>query len=242
MAAAALKGKRSTSLAGLGYAPKDFPKEVDGVPFATGSSTPVWPIITKNPRKFTVSYRSVSGEIIGNGMRRFLADRNGKLHAGVDLYGNPGDKVLAMEDGEIVNFYHFFHGTYALIVQHASGLVVNYGEVENASWAPFGLKRGSYVKKGSPIARIGLMSGGSHMLHFEAYAPGTTKNYKITDPPNKRTRNPTKYLLVAKGLAQPQGQPQTVAAMVGDDDMIERELMTPRLVMANGPLDEADGP
>jgi murein DD-endopeptidase MepM/ murein hydrolase activator NlpD len=241
-AALTLKGKKSVSLEALGYGPSDLPKKVYDVPFANGSSSPAWPVVTKNPRKWTVSYRAEGGQIVGNGARRFMADRNGKYHAGVDIYANAGDKVIAMESGTIVNFYHFFHGTYALIVQHDSGIVVNYGEIENASWAQYGLKKGSRVKKGQTIARVGLMSGGSHMLHFETYASGTTKNIKILGGKiDSRVRNPTRYLLIAKALHQP--KTQTVAAMMEPDTSVEKELMVARAMKGDSaPPNEGDGP
>ena len=213
-------GKRRPSLSSLGFAPEDFPKKVYGIPFAVGDPSPAWPIITTNQRKWVVSYRADGGNIVGNGARRFMADRGGQFHAGIDLYGNPGDMIVAMESGTIVNYYHFFHGSYCLIVQCDSGLVINYGEVAKNSWKEFGLSKGSRVKKGKAIARVGLMSGGSHMLHFETYTKGVTHNIRIfSTRPDSKFRNPGEYLLIAKGLNEPETKERTVAALMPDDSV-----------------------
>jgi len=181
----------------------EWPSMPFDIPFGAGISTPAWPTITNHSKKFVVSYRTVSGSIVGNGARRFMTDRNGggKYHVGIDLYGNPGDPIVAMENGTIVNHYHFYHGSYALIVQCDSGLVINYGEVKKNSWEEFGLGEGSRVKKGRAIARVGLMSGGSHMLHFETFMPPTESNKKYHGGDSGPILNPTYYLLRARFLA-----------------------------------------
>ena len=181
----------------------DWPEMKFDVPFAAGIASPVWPTITNHSKKFVVSYRTVTGSMVGNGARRFMVDRsgNGKYHVGIDLYSYPDDPILAMENGTIVNHYHFYHGSYALIVQCDSGLVINYGEVKKNSWKEFGLAKGSRVKRGRPIARVGLMSGGSHMLHFETYMPPTKNNKRYHGGDAGPILNPTYYLLRAQFLA-----------------------------------------
>lgn len=183
----------------IGFGPSDLPELKFNVPFAAGSPSPVWPIITNNPKKWMVSYRTTSGSIVGNGARRFMCSRDGgeRYHVGIDLYGNPGDPVLAMEDGVIANTYPFFHGTDALILQCNTGLVINYGEVKSNSWKEFGLAKGSKVRKGQPIARVGQMTGGSHMCHFETYMPKVTRNIRYFGGDTKEILNPTYYLLLA---------------------------------------------
>lgn len=181
----------------------DWPSMTLDVPFAAGIASPAWPTITNHKKKFVVSYRTVSGSNVGNGSRRFMVDRsgNGKYHVGIDLYGYPDDPIVAMESGTIVNHYHFYHGSYALIVQCDSGLVINYGEVKKNSWKEFGFAKGSRVKKGHAIARVGLMSGGSHMLHFETYMPPTKSNKRYAGGDAGPILNPTYYLLRAQFLA-----------------------------------------
>lgn len=186
----------------LGVAEDDWPEMVFDIPFAAGSANPLWPIVTNHNKKFVISYRTINKKIKGNGARRFMVDRggNGRYHAGVDLYGYPDDPIISMESGVITNYYHFYHGSYALFVQCDSGLVINYGEVKKNSWKEFGLSKGSRVRRGQPIARVGLMSGGSHMCHFETYMPPQKKNtpYRGGDP--GPLTNPTYYLILSRIL------------------------------------------
>jgi len=128
-----------------------------------------------------------------------------KYHVGIDLYGNDKDPVLAMEDGVVLNYYHFYHGAYCLIVQHDSGVVINYGEVERDSYKKLGLKKGSRVKRGQQIAVVGKMNVSS-MLHFEAYSPPQNKNQRYFGDDAKSILNPTAYLLWAKHLAEGGGR------------------------------------
>lgn len=191
----------------LGLAGKTAPKQPDNIPFAFGDSSPVWPVVTKHSRKFTVSYQQQDNKLVGNGARRFLAKRGDgeKFHVGIDIYGNHKDPILAMEDGTIVNYYHFYHGAYCLIVQHDSGIVINYGEVEQGSYTKLGLKKGSRVKKGQQIANVGKMNVSS-MLHFEAYSPPQDKNQRYYGDDPKQILNPTAYLLWARHLAKGGGR------------------------------------
>lgn len=182
----------------------NFPnvRPVENIPFARGTSNPMFPVITKNKRGGEVAYRKKDGKYVGNMARRFGAKRadGARRHAGIDLYCNAGDIVRACENGTIVRTQGFLGNTKAIVIQHSSGLVCIYGEVKNNSWNEFGLKKGSSVKKGQPIGRIGITPGGSSMLHFETYTKGTTKNtpwYSNQKPPSNLL-NPTKYLLQAK--------------------------------------------
>lgn len=191
------------AIGSLGIPEDDWPEMVKDVPFAAGIKSPIWPIQTSHPDRYVVSYPTIRGKWIGSLSRSFLSNRSGgRYHAGVDLYGYDGDLILAMEDGVIVNHYHFYHDTYALFVQCKSGLVINYSEVTNNSWQEFGLKKGSEVKRGKPIARVGLMSGGSHMCHFETYMPPTKSNKRYTNSKKPAVlTNPTYYLLNARGVS-----------------------------------------
>ena len=176
---------------------------VYSIPFGSGASTPVWPIVTTHTQRFTVSYRAAGGQIIGNGARRFMAKRgDAKYHVGIDVYARDGDVVVACEAGQIVNIYHFFHGAYAIVVQCDTGLVINYAEVAHNSWKEFGLGEGSLIKKGQPIARIGTMTGGSSMLHFETYMKPTEKNKRYFGGDPGPMLNPTYYLLRARAYSQ----------------------------------------
>jgi len=191
----------------LGLEGKLAPKQPDNIPFAFGDSSPVWPVVTTHSRKFTVSYQQQNNKLVGNGARRFLCKRGSgeKYHVGIDLYGKHKDPILAMEDGTIVNYYHFYHGAYCLIVQHDSGIVINYGEVEQNSYKRLGLEKGSRVKKGQQIAVVGEMNVSS-MLHFEAYSPPQDRNQRYYGKDRKQILNPTAYLLWARHLAKGGGR------------------------------------
>jgi Peptidase family M23 len=149
----------------------------------------------------------------------FLAGRKGKRagkqalrwHAGVDLFANIKDVVVACEDGTIVDFSFFYNAksgqrTYKLLIQHdGSGVVVNYGEVTGDSLRNNGLKVGKRVAAGQPI---GFVSDTS-MLHFETYIKGTTTSHrwwKDEKTPPRQLLNPTRYLLFLRehGLSSTQ--------------------------------------
>jgi murein DD-endopeptidase MepM/ murein hydrolase activator NlpD len=183
-------------------------KPVPGVSFAMPTAAArYWPVKTTHSRGREIAYKTGADEIIGAPDRRFMARRLTGLrhHVGVDLWANAGDPIIACEDGTVVNHYLFDDGTYALIVQCDSGLVINYGEVAVNSWTEFGVAMGNSVRAGQAIARVGRhASSGSAMCHFESYRKGTKENHKwltsAADPPAVLL-NPTKYLLkVAQGL------------------------------------------
>lgn len=184
------------------------PKQVVGdgvtIPFAEGGCDPLWPVVTKDERVGLVSYEDVNGVFHGNWARRFGAPRDGRRHAGIDLFGRAGDVVRATEDGTIVGIQSFKLGTPAVLVEHDSGVVVLYGELEPGSTEDLGLEEGSRVNAGDPIGRVGCMVEDqdgcqSHMLHFETYESGVTQNQRwyAGQIPPPALRDPTEYLLRA---------------------------------------------
>ncbi len=182
------------------------PPKPSAAPFAEIRGRLAWPVATDDGRYGQVAYRDIHGVVHGNGSRRFDAPRDGRRHAGIDLYGDSGDRVLAVADGTVVNTQTFHLGTDAILVEH-DGAVVLYGEVRPGSWNEFGVREGSRVRAGDPIARIGCMVGedpycDSHMLHLESYAPGTRQNqqWKGQSPPTA-LRDPT-YMLLAAAPAE----------------------------------------
>ena len=83
------------------------------------------------------------------------------------------------------------------MLQTDTGIVLLYGEIKNSSWDEFDIKKGTKVKKGQHLCRMGKNQTGSVMLHFETYKQGTLKNSSWpsgTDAPPS-VLNPTKYLL-----------------------------------------------
>jgi murein DD-endopeptidase MepM/ murein hydrolase activator NlpD len=185
---------------------EDPPRSV-GVPFAADPPPgSFWPVRTTHPRGRQVSYIAQNGRVgDGKADRAFGANRSGgRKHAAIDLFANAGDPVVACQDGQIVNFYRF-NGpdAWAVIVAH-SGVVINYGEVASDSLARLNLRRGSQVRAGQQIATIGRNPGGSAMLHFETYVPGTRANLRwmTGNPPPAAVRDPTRYLLAIRQTGQ----------------------------------------
>lgn len=175
-----------------------------GISFASGSA-PMWPLVTANPRGLEVPFTARSGEVLGKRSRSFGSARDGgaRRHAGVDLFGNAGDTVVAMAPGRIVRAYPFFHGSWALVIQHDGGPATLYGEVGRNTWRKFDLKVGDRVIRGQPIAKLVRMSGGSTMLHLETYRPGTTTNSQWKKEPPPSLMDPTKYLVAAARRPHP---------------------------------------
>jgi murein DD-endopeptidase MepM/ murein hydrolase activator NlpD len=98
----------------------------------------------------------------------FGSNRDGgrRKHAACDLLAPEGAEILAVESGTVIaDPYAFYHGTYALEVQHTM-FVVRYGEIKGAA---AGLRKGSTVTRGQVIAYVGKMHRDS-MLHFEMYS------------------------------------------------------------------------
>lgn len=176
----------------------------DPVPFAPDPPAgSYWPIVSGHPRAREVNYRAADGSYVGTRSgRAFLASRSSgaRYHVGVDLFANFDDPVVAIEDGRVLSFYGFCCGerktTNALLVEH-SNVVVNYGEVAPDSLRRAGLAIGSSVRAGQVIGYVGRNPGGSTMIHFETYVPGTTRNsrYPVSNRRPAVLLNPTPYLL-----------------------------------------------
>jgi peptidoglycan hydrolase-like protein with peptidoglycan-binding domain/murein DD-endopeptidase MepM/ murein hydrolase activator NlpD len=166
---------------------KEVPKGTEDPTPASGSSQSekVWPL------------PDIKKTVATSGGREFKASRGNRWHCGIDILAPVGTKVVATEDGKVVNFYGFtgppkYKKTYCLFVQHASGYVVNYGEIQKAH-----VKKGDEVKSGQEIAEIGQVGlKGSSMLHFELYKKGTNRNYRWPkdDPQPDRLLDPEDYL------------------------------------------------
>jgi murein DD-endopeptidase MepM/ murein hydrolase activator NlpD len=196
--------------------PHDAP-EGHHIPFAPPPSGGYWPLRTAHPYGRQVTFRATDGSIVGSSPGlRFLADRPARRvpplrwHAGIDLLANPGDVVVACEQGTIVGRHHFLkrktgEQTYCVLIEHA-GVVVNYGEVTKDSLTRHGLELHKDVKPGQPIAFV----SGTKMLHFETYIKGTTTSHRWSKDrarPPAELLNPTKYLLFLQehGLPRPGG-------------------------------------
>lgn len=177
------------------------------------------------------------------GGRCFGRDRGGEAyHPGVDLIAPAGAPILAPEAGQVVAFWYFYHGTCGLTFRTSTQTLM-FGEVAPDSLQKAGLKSpacysmykvglpggfypkqenvicgpGSSVQAGQIIGYVGLMSGGSHMLHFEVYskrktvkAGGTDRWVKGSSAPSWM-RDPTPYLLACQAQADISASQDAVA-------------------------------
>lgn len=106
----------------------------------------------------------------------------GRLHGASDLYTPAGRTIVAIADGKVLDYYYFYSGTHALVVEHDDGRVVRYGEI-SSNIVPIGKR----VKKGEAIARVGVMNCCNPMLHFEMYK-GTATGYLTQTGANQYNR------------------------------------------------------
>jgi hypothetical protein len=184
-----------------------------------------WPIVTLHKLKYNIEIRSK--DAVGRKKGRAFLDmresktKEGKMrarwHAGVDLYANAGDPVVACEKGTIISLKYFYttkksrQETCQLLVENKhSNTVINYGEVVCNSLSRLGLKVGDEVDAGRVIGYVSDTS----MLHFETYKKGTTKNarwWMDAKTPPSNLLNPTRYLLFLKkhGLTAGKAEPST---------------------------------
>ena len=114
----------------------------------------------------------VGGRQLG-ALRRFNHNCNGlRRHAGVDLTNYAYSNVRAVTHGTILDSYHFYQGTYALVVDHYD-FIIRYGEVYLIDGKDPNLIEGDgpvHVKAGENIAKVGILEKSKYsMLHFEMY-------------------------------------------------------------------------
>lgn len=198
------KSRRTTSDAPWDGSPYVPPKPFQNVPFAQAAVVPVFPIspASKHKRRLDVSYRDINGKGYGNGGRRFGTDRDDRHHAGIDLFANTGDVVLAPERGVIIATQNFLPtidgaGDDAMLIEGENGITFLLGEIDEKA---FGLGIGDFVERGQPVAKVALTSNNNHMLHFETYRAGQLKNQKWLKgtPAPSHLLDPSDYLLRAR--------------------------------------------
>lgn len=164
-----------------------------------------WPVDTRDPRRLNVP-RVVNGAVVENDKsdvdpeadRYFGADRQkGKrLHAGIDLIARPGDAILAMEDGVVLERLGGYVGLDALAIEHADHIAV-YAEMGS------GLAAGMRVKAGQRIGTAKASSVGTE-LHVELWERGRAPHGFTTWTPGARPEgllDPTSYLLSLREFA-----------------------------------------
>jgi hypothetical protein len=173
---------------------------------ATGVRSPIFPLPDVTRRRWSFGHSRASGE---------------RKHAGVDMYARRGSVVIAPEAGQLVNTHRFLGpNAVALLFQTDSGPVINFGEVAPRSWEKFGLRIGSRVQAGQPLAEVGQTPRGSSMLHFEMYGPGTTQTAQWMSgrAPPSNLLDPTNYMQTAVVGGPPTNVPDTTPATDFDDD------------------------
>lgn len=90
---------------------------------------------------------------------------------------------------------HFYQGTFAVVVRHAGGFVVRYGEI--SAQVARGIRAGQQVAMGQTIGKIKKTRCCRPMLHFELYAG--TRSGALSGGGKFRRRsdliNPTQHVL-----------------------------------------------
>lgn len=191
-------------------APEAEPRATPGAEFADPASAIFWPVRnTRNHMGRAVCFVGTDNK--GHGLqgggacgRNFLADRPAgsatpdRFHAGIDVFADYHDLIVACEAGTVIQVRPFYLGVWKVMVRCDSGIVINYGEVDADSIRKHGLKTGDRVQPGQPIAEAGRMLHDS-MLHFEIYPPGSTDSrpyFRKAGAAGIRSYlNPSQYLL-----------------------------------------------
>jgi murein DD-endopeptidase MepM/ murein hydrolase activator NlpD len=175
--------------------------------FADAGSGRFWPVRTQSRYGRAVAYVGEDGHGYGEGAgadatarRNFLAPHDSKdgkwLNAGVDLYADFGDIVVAPEQGVIARFDPLWAGVYRVLLHCSSGLAICCGGLDPDSLAQRGLAVGDAVKAGQPIGKVGRPDDGQAMLHFEIYPIGTPEPVPLWDKSAlDKVLDPTAYLL-----------------------------------------------
>ena len=118
----------------------------------------------------------------------------GRKHAANDLLEYGGQGVYAVTSGQIIDYYYFYQGTDAIVVDHYD-FVVRYGEV-SSMWADVKIK--SKVQPAQKIGIVGTLWSGYSMLHFEKYTGELSGPLSVPQNyPYKRRAdlvNPTSFL------------------------------------------------
>jgi hypothetical protein len=108
-------------------------------------------------------------------------------HGGIDIMAAAGTIVLAAADGKVrvakaIPLSFKRGGPGMLLVNHGSDdsgyWQTQCFHVDPTSFAEFGIKNGTSVKRGDPVCRVGFLQSGSH-LHFETMLDGIKVNPEL---------------------------------------------------------------
>jgi len=131
----------------------------------------------------------------------FWEDRQDRRHCGIDLYANPGAKVVSIEDAVVLEVGTFtspeiipyWNETFYVVVENESGTFAKFAELSAVE-----VKPGDRLSAGQTVGRVGSVlnpekindeapeyikklkeAGDSSMLHFELYEsrPEFSKRY-----------------------------------------------------------------
>lgn len=174
------------------------------------------PIATADSNSFTARDFRFETEIpLAPHVGAFGTQRRHHIHEGVDLYGNPGDIVVAMEDGIVRAVLPFtgealgsdwWNDTFCVMVEGASG-VINYGELQ----PELGIAPRVAVRAGQPLGELLTVLKEDKgrpmtMLHVERYTAGTRtplREWSLGAPQPEALRDPTVLLTQAAVAAVP---------------------------------------
>ena len=135
----------------------------------------------------------------------FGVERRHDIHTGIDLYCEPGQRVGAVEDGEVVEIEIFtgpraespwWNETQALLVEGESGVVL-YGEIAVRE----GLQVGDRVLRREDLGTVQTVLKKDKglpmtMLHFELYEKGTRESvwWRLGEEQPANLKDPTFFL------------------------------------------------
>ena len=121
----------------------------------------------------------------------FWEHREDRYHCGVDIYADAGKKVIAIENGIVLDIREFtspemnyyWNTTYAVVIKSSGNIIYKYAELSDVL-----VRIGNYVDGGQPIGTIGMVinqdrlsmkvpfyirklitNGNPSMLHLEMY-------------------------------------------------------------------------
>jgi murein DD-endopeptidase MepM/ murein hydrolase activator NlpD len=116
----------------------------------------------------------LNGGVLTSGFGNRISPITGTLrfHSGIDLGANPGNKVLAAAQGEVINAEYIGGYGYTVIIYHGGGFSTLYAHLSG-----FAVSSGQTVKQGQIIGYVGStgFATGPH-LHFEVRVNGAARN------------------------------------------------------------------
>ncbi|MBN8555998.1 MAG: M23 family metallopeptidase [Deltaproteobacteria bacterium] len=131
-----------------------------------------WDRYSKEPGAATQMTKNLLWPIKGGRISSGYGLRNGNVHEGIDIKGSYGNLIRATSAGRVVYSGNISGYGKVLVIYHGGGMSSVYAH--NSAFLKL---KGSLVKKGEPIARVGTSgrSTGSH-CHFEIRENGVPTN------------------------------------------------------------------